>query len=68
MTVFHLLRHGEPTVFGRINGRLPGVGLSAQGRAEIAAQAGRLAGENIEAIYAARCSARARPPRSSLIG
>ena len=28
VTVFHLLRHGEPTVFGRINGRLPGVGLS----------------------------------------
>ena len=52
MTVFHLLRHGEPTVFGRINGRLPGVGLSVQGRAEIAAQAGRLVGEKIEAIYA----------------
>jgi len=43
VTVFHLLRHGEPTVFGRINGRLPGVGLSAKGRAEIAAVAGRLA-------------------------
>ena len=52
MTVFHLLRHGEPAVLGRINGRLPGVGLSAQGRAEIAAQAGRLASENIEAVYA----------------
>ena len=52
VTVFHLLRHGEPAVLGRLNGRLPGVGLSAQGRAEIAAQAGRLAGENIEAIYA----------------
>ena len=52
MTVFHLLRHGEPTVFGRINGRLPGVGLSAKGRAEIAAVASRLAGEKIDAIYA----------------
>ena len=51
MTVFHLLRHGEPTFFGRINGRLPGVGLSAKGRAEIAAVAGRLAGETIDAIY-----------------
>lgn len=51
MTVFHLLRHGEPTVFGRINGRLPGVGLSAKGRAEIAAVARRLAREKIEAIY-----------------
>jgi len=52
VTVFHLLRHGEPSVFGRINGRLPGVGLSAKGRAEIGAVAGRLAGEKIEAIYA----------------
>jgi len=52
VTVFHLLRHGEPTVFGRINGRLPGVGLSAKGRAEIAAVAGRLAGEKVDAIYA----------------
>ena len=52
MTVFHLLRHGEPSVFGRINGRLPGVGLSAKGRAEIGAVAGRLAGEKIDAIYA----------------
>ena len=52
MTVFHLLRHGEPSVFGRINGRLPGVGLSARGRAEIAVVAGRLAEEKIDAIYA----------------
>jgi len=52
VTVFHLLRHGEPAVFGRLNGRLPGVGLSEKGRAEAAAQAARLAGENIEAIYA----------------
>jgi broad specificity phosphatase PhoE len=52
VTVFHLLRHGEPTVFGRINGRLPGVGLSARGRAEIAAVAARLAEEKIKALYA----------------
>jgi len=51
MTVFYLLRHGEPAVFGRINGRLPGVGLSVKGRAEIAVVAGRLAAEKIEAIY-----------------
>jgi broad specificity phosphatase PhoE len=51
VTIFHLLRHGEPTVFGRINGRLPGVGLSAKGRAEIAAVAGRLAAEKIDALY-----------------
>jgi broad specificity phosphatase PhoE len=51
VTVFHLLRHGEPTVFGRINGRLPGVGLSAKGRSEITAVAARLAGEKIEALY-----------------
>ena len=52
MTVFHLLRHGEPSVFGRLNGRLPGVGLSEKGRAEAAMQAGRLAGAEINAIYA----------------
>jgi broad specificity phosphatase PhoE len=52
VTVFHLLRHGEPNVFGRINGRLPGVGLSVRGRAEVAAVAARLAGEKIEALYA----------------
>jgi broad specificity phosphatase PhoE len=52
VTVFHLLRHGEPSVFGRINGRLPGVGLSAQGRVEVAAIAERLAAEKIDAIYA----------------
>ena len=51
MTVFHLLRHGEPAIFGRLNGRLPGVGLSEKGRTEAATQAGRLAGEKIEAIY-----------------
>jgi broad specificity phosphatase PhoE len=51
VTVFHLLRHGEPAIFGRLNGRLPGVGLSEKGRAEAAMQARRLAGEKIEAVY-----------------
>ena len=51
MTVFHLLRHGEANVLGRINGRLPGVGLSEKGRADIAAAVDRLAQERIEAIY-----------------
>ena len=51
MTVFHLLRHGEPAIFGRLNGRLPGVGLSEKGRVEAATQARRLASEKIEAIY-----------------
>jgi broad specificity phosphatase PhoE len=51
VTVFHLLRHGEPAIFGRLNGRLPGVGLSEKGRAEAAKQAERLAGEKVEAIY-----------------
>ena len=38
MTVFHLLRHGEHVLRGRVlAGRTPGVGLSARGRAEIAA-------------------------------
>ena len=51
MTVFHLLLHGEPAIFGRLNGRLPGVGLSEKGRVEAATQARRLASEKIEAIY-----------------
>jgi broad specificity phosphatase PhoE len=51
VTVFHLLRHGEPAIFGRLNGRLPGVGLSEKGRAEAAKQAERLAEEKVEAIY-----------------
>ena len=52
MTVFHLLRHGEHVLRGRVlAGRTPGVGLSARGRAEIAAVADRLAEEEIEALY-----------------
>lgn len=53
MTVFHLLRHGEHVLRGRVlAGRSPGVGLSGRGRLEIAAVADRLADENIEALYA----------------
>ena len=52
MTVFHLLRHGEHVLRGRVlAGRTPGVGLSALGRAEIAAVADRLAEEKIDALY-----------------
>ncbi len=52
MTVFHLLRHGEHVLRGRVlAGRTPGVGLSVQGRAEISAVADRLADQNIEALY-----------------
>ena len=52
MTVFHLLRHGEHVLRGRVlAGRTPGVGLSAMGRAEIAAVAERLAEEKIDALY-----------------
>ena len=53
MTVFHLLRHGEHGLLGRVlAGRMPGVGLSERGRAEIAAVAERLFGEKIAALYA----------------
>ncbi len=53
MTVFHLLRHGDHGLLGRIlPGRMPGVPLSEKGRAEIARVASRLEGEAIEAIYA----------------
>ena len=52
MTVFHLVRHGEHVLAGRVlAGRTPGVGLSARGRAEIAAVAERFAGEDIAALY-----------------
>jgi broad specificity phosphatase PhoE len=52
LTVFHLLRHGEHVLRGRVlAGRTPGVGLSAMGRAEIAAVAERLAEEKIDALY-----------------
>ena len=53
MGIFHLLRHGEHGLLGRmLAGRMPGVGMTERGRAEIAAQAERLAGEKIAAIYA----------------
>jgi broad specificity phosphatase PhoE len=52
VTVFHLLRHGEHGLLGRVlAGRMPGVGLTEKGRAEIAAVAERLATENIGALY-----------------
>jgi broad specificity phosphatase PhoE len=54
VTVFHLVRHGEHVLRGRgtVAGRTPGVGLTAAGRAEIAAVAERLRGERIAALYA----------------
>ncbi|HEV2303307.1 MAG TPA: histidine phosphatase family protein [Stellaceae bacterium] len=53
MTVFHLLRHGEHVLAGRVlAGRTPGVGLSQRGRGEIARVAERLAGDGVAALYA----------------
>src|SRR5437763_16642203 len=53
MGVFHFLRHGEDGLLGRVlAGRMPGVGMTERGRAEIAAQAERLAGDKVTAIYA----------------
>ncbi|HML09881.1 MAG TPA: histidine phosphatase family protein [Stellaceae bacterium] len=53
MTVFHLLRHGEHNVQGKIcAGRMPGVVLSDKGRAEAEAAAQRLSSAEIAAIYA----------------
>jgi broad specificity phosphatase PhoE len=53
MTVFHLLRHGEHAVQGRIcAGRMPGVVLSERGRGEAEAAAQRLVDRGIAAIYA----------------
>lgn len=51
MTVFHLLRHGEHVLRGRVlAGRTPGVGLSERGRTEIAAAADRLSEEQVGAL------------------
>lgn len=53
MTVFHLLRHGEHNVQGRIcAGRMPGVVLSERGRAEAEGAARRLTAQDIAAVYA----------------
>ena len=52
MTVFHLVRHGQHGLLGRVlAGRMPGVGLTEQGRTEIAAVAEHLAQEPIAAIH-----------------
>ncbi len=52
MAILHLLRHGQHGLLGGVlAGRMPGVGLSERGRAEIAAVAERLAGDDIAAIY-----------------
>lgn len=52
MTVFHLLRHGERELTRVLAGRMPGVGLTAQGRVEITAVAERLASERVAALFA----------------
>jgi probable phosphoglycerate mutase len=53
MTVFHLLRHGEHAVQGKIcAGRAPGISLSERGRGEAEATAERLIHAGIAAIYA----------------
>jgi broad specificity phosphatase PhoE len=54
VTIFHLVRHGEHVLRGSgvLAGRTPGVGLSATGRAEMAATAEILAGDGIAALYA----------------
>lgn len=53
MTVIHLLRHGEHGLLGRVlAGRMPGVGLTERGRAEIAAVADRLLADKVAALYA----------------
>lgn len=51
MTVFHLLRHGERAEARVCAGRMPGIGLTERGRAEIAAAAERLADDGVGALY-----------------
>jgi probable phosphoglycerate mutase len=51
--LFHLVRHGEHALQGRIiAGRTSGIGLSPKGRAETTAVAERLARDKIDALYA----------------
>jgi len=53
VTVFHLVRHGEHGLLGRVlAGRMPGVGLTERGRAEIEAVGDRLAGADLAALCA----------------
>jgi broad specificity phosphatase PhoE len=53
MALLHLLRHGQHDLGGGVlAGRMPGVGLTERGRAEISAACDVLAGENITALYA----------------
>lgn len=53
VTIFHLVRHGEHALQGRIiAGRTNGIGLSPKGRTEATAVAERFDGEKIDALYA----------------
>ncbi len=53
MALLHLLRHGQHDLgSGVLAGRMPGVGLTERGRAEITAAAERLAGEKVAALFA----------------
>ena len=52
MTVFHLVRHGDRALGRVLAGRMPGIGLTERGRAEIAGVAERLAGDKVAALYA----------------
>jgi broad specificity phosphatase PhoE len=53
VTVFHLLRHGEHSLQGKlVAGRSPGISLSPRGQGEAERAAERLAGAGIAAVYA----------------
>jgi broad specificity phosphatase PhoE len=68
LTLFHLVRHGEHSLQGRLAaGRMTGIGLSPKGRAEAAAVAARLAGETVDALYASPLD-RARETAEILAG
>jgi broad specificity phosphatase PhoE len=68
LTLFHLVRHGEHALQGRLAaGRMAGIGLSPKGRAEAAAVAARLAGEKVDALYASPLE-RARETAEILAG
>ena len=65
-TVVLLARHGHTHAIGdRLVGRLPGVQLSAEGRADAMELTRRLAGTALAAVYRVLSSARCRRPGQS---
>lgn len=70
MTVFHLVRHAEHDLLGRVlTGRMPGVPLNGRGRAQAARLARHFAGRAVKAVVSSpsqRAQETAAPIAASL--